>query len=132
MTTFGGMIEGTPCSRFKRRGRAQAVGNWMSTVRRAAKDWPKVRGACMVGLYFYLGAEQFPKDYPFGPDLDNLTKSTLDGLGETVFSDAPGKDSCVVLLNVSKNFADYPTKKNGFPVGCHVTIRPFDAAEAKP
>jgi Holliday junction resolvase RusA-like endonuclease len=38
------------------------------------------------------------------PDLDNLLKPFLDALHSTAFSEAPGKDSCIVKLTASKEW----------------------------
>lgn len=51
---------------------------------------------------FLLPPEKYPADYPYGSDLDNLLKRFLDALNETVFSEAHGKDSCVVSMTVMK------------------------------
>ncbi|MBN2187213.1 MAG: hypothetical protein JW732_07180 [Dehalococcoidia bacterium] len=49
--------------------------------------------------------DKFPLDYPHGPDLDNLTKRLLDALNDTILSEAPGKDSSIIQLVVSKRKA---------------------------
>lgn len=46
--------------------------------------------------------DKFPSDHPYGSDLDNLLKRFFDALNETIFSDVPGKDGCVVSLEVTK------------------------------
>ena len=62
-------------------------------------------------------------DYPFGTDLDNLNKRFLDGLCRTVFSDARGKDSCVVAMETMKVIVD--TKEEA---GAHIEILPITTA----
>jgi hypothetical protein len=39
---------------------------------------------------------------PYGSDLDNLLKRFQDALNETIFSEAKGKDSCIISLTASK------------------------------
>ncbi len=51
---------------------------------------------------FLLPENKFPKDFPYGPDLDNLLKRLFDGLGQTVFSETPGGDSCIISLSAMK------------------------------
>jgi len=45
---------------------------------------------------------KFPLDYPFGTDLDNLLKRLLDGLSQTVLSEAKGRDSTVIAIRATK------------------------------
>jgi Holliday junction resolvase RusA-like endonuclease len=47
---------------------------------------------------------------PFGTDLDNLLKRFFDALGQTVFSDAPGKDACVVAIEAAKALVMNPSE----------------------
>ena len=49
-----------------------------------------------------VSPEKFPKDHPYGSDLDNLLKRFFDALIETVFLDAPGKDGIVVSIEATK------------------------------
>lgn len=53
-------------------------------------------------MTFLLPANKYPKDFPYGNDLDNLCKRLFDALRKTIFSDARGKDSCVIALHVMK------------------------------
>jgi len=56
-------------------------------------------------VVFVLPEGKFPPDYPHGPDLYNLTKRLLDALNDTILSEAPGKDSSIIQLVVSKRKA---------------------------
>jgi hypothetical protein len=67
-----------------------------------------------------LPRAHIPKDYPFGTDLDNLNKRFLDGLCKTVFSETPGKDSCVVAMESIKIIVE--TKEEA---GAHIEILPI-------
>jgi Holliday junction resolvase RusA-like endonuclease len=49
-----------------------------------------------------LPSEKFPQDYPYGNDLDNLLKRLFDALNQTVFSNVPGNDSCVIAVEAEK------------------------------
>ena len=95
-------ITGIPYSRNKMRGNVAAPKEWTSAVIEQTRDLPKVREACILRVTFLLPPDKYPKDFPFGPDLDNLLKRFCDALNETVFSATKGKDSCVVSLNVIK------------------------------
>ncbi len=75
---------------------------WTKAIIAQTKDLPKITDGCVAKITFLLPADKFPADYPFGSDLDNLVKRFFDALNETIFSDAPGKDSCVISLNVTK------------------------------
>ena len=57
---------------------------------------------CLLKVTFLLPSDKFPPNLPYGPDLDNLLKLTLDALQQTVFKDARGKDSCIVSLMAMK------------------------------
>jgi Holliday junction resolvase RusA-like endonuclease len=96
-------IEGTPYCRFKTRGNTEGRRAWMESVRKNTMNLAKVRGPCCAEVEFYLPCDKYPSDYPDGPDLDNLLKLLLDALNTTVFSEAPGRDGCVVRLSATKN-----------------------------
>jgi len=59
----------------------------------------------MMKVTFILPANKFPADLPYGSDLDNLLKRFLDALKDTIFSEVPGGDSCVVAITVMKTRA---------------------------
>lgn len=77
----------------------------------------------MLKVTFLLPPDKFPADYPFGPDLDNLLKRLLDGLNETIFSETPGRDSCVVLLHVMKTKV-----KSNEQAGVHFEVLPVSVS----
>lgn len=95
-------ITGIPYSKAKNRGDIEAPNRWSQAVIDQTAGLPKVRGACLAKITFLLPNNKFPEDFPYGPDLDNLLKRFLDALNETVFSEVPGNDSCVISLSVSK------------------------------
>jgi len=68
---------------------------------------------------FLLPPDKFPTDLPYGLDLDNLLKLFLDALNETIFSEAKGKDSCVISMTVMKTMV--PSNKEA---GVHLEILP--------
>jgi len=69
-------------------------------------------GPCELDVEFVLPADKFPRDFPYGMDLDNLLKRLLDALGKTVLQDAPGGDSAIVRLSARKHPAS-PTEEPG-------------------
>lgn len=99
-------ILGIPFGQKKVKGDVSAPPKWTRAVVDQTKDLPKVRGACLLRVTFLLPEDKFPTDLPYGPDLDNLTKRLLDALSQTIFSQAPGKDSCVIALHVMKTRVD--------------------------
>ncbi len=95
-------IPGVPYSKNKRRGDIEAPKRWSEMVIECTKELPRVKESCILNVGFALPPNKFPSDLPYGPDLDNLLKRLFDALNETVFSDAPGKDSCVISMSVMK------------------------------
>lgn len=95
-------IKGTPYGKAKRRGDIEAPDRWTETVKNQTLSLPKVKEACIMKVTFLLPSDKFPTDFPYGPDLDNLLKRFLDALNETIFSEAPGTDSCIISMNVTK------------------------------
>jgi Holliday junction resolvase RusA-like endonuclease len=61
-----------------------------------------VTGACRLRVTFFLPADKYPADLPYGMDLDNLLKRFFDALQTTVFLNVQGKDSCVTELEARK------------------------------
>jgi Holliday junction resolvase RusA-like endonuclease len=112
-------IQGIPYARHKRRGDIEAPKRWTDAVIRQTEDLPKVLNACLLKLTFCLPPDKFPTDLPYGPDLDNLAKRTLDALQRTVFSDAKGHDSCVVALIAMKTKVSGPDD-----AGVHLEVLP--------
>jgi Holliday junction resolvase RusA-like endonuclease len=95
-------IRGFPYSQAKSRGDLEAPGRWTAAIIETTKDLPPVSEACFLKLTFLLPENKFPKDFPYGPDIDNLLKRTLDALQQTVFRNAPGRDSCVIAMFAMK------------------------------
>jgi Holliday junction resolvase RusA-like endonuclease len=101
------------------RGKVDAPAQWTKKVIAQTKDLPKVQNACFLKITFLLPPDKFPPNFPYGPDLDNLLKRFLDALNQTVFSETPGKDSCVVSLQVMKTKVDDERM-----AGAHIEILP--------
>ena len=95
-------IRGVPYSRNKTRGDTDAPGKWTQAVINQTKNLPKVTEACILRVTFLLPPNKYPKDLPYGPDLDNLMKRFSDALNQTIFSESEGRDSCVVEMSVMK------------------------------
>jgi len=113
------LIHGIPYNRMKSRGNIDAPQTWTEAVIETTKHLPKVQEACALKVTFLLPVDKYPKDLPFGPDLDNLLKRLMDALNKTIFSEAKGHDSCVVLLHVMKVKV---AKKS--QAGAHIEILP--------
>jgi len=95
-----------PYGKNKTRGRVDAFPLWSKAIRNQTKHLPKVKNACVLRVTFLLPPNKFPRDLPYGPDLDNLLKRFLDALNETVFSEIQGKDSCIISLSATKTSVD--------------------------
>jgi hypothetical protein len=120
MKSIRATIPGVPYARNKTRGHLSAPSEWTQAVIRHTADLPKIREACLLRITYMLPRAHIPKDYPFGTDLDNLNKRFLDGLCKTVFSETPGKDSCVVAMESIKIIVE--TKEEA---GAHIEILPI-------
>jgi len=96
------IITGVPYGKSKTRGNKEAASTWTEEVVRQTKHLPRIKEACFLKVSFLLPEDKYPKDFPYGPDLDNLLKRTLDALNQTVFSETAGKDSCIVAMTVMK------------------------------
>ncbi|MBI1955047.1 MAG: hypothetical protein HYS38_01490 [Acidobacteria bacterium] len=116
-------IAGIPYARRKSRGNLAAPKEGTAAVVKQTAKRPKVRDACLLCITYLFPRSHVPTDYPFGTDLDNLNKRLLDGLCQTVFSEAPGKDSCVVAMETMKIIVD-----NKDEAGAHIEILPFKTA----
>jgi len=95
-------IKGVPYCRYKTKGDTTGPKRWTEAIVEQTKDLPKVSEACVLRVTFLLPGDKFPKDFPYGPDLDNLLKRLLDALGKTVFSETAGGDSCIIFLSTMK------------------------------
>jgi Holliday junction resolvase RusA-like endonuclease len=102
LTYINHFIRGVPFSKNKSRGDLDAPARWRESVIEQTLRLRRVTDACVLKATFLLPPDKFPSDLPYGSDLDNLLKLLLDALNETIFSDANGKDSCVVSLTAMK------------------------------
>jgi Holliday junction resolvase RusA-like endonuclease len=102
------LIKGGAYGASKSRGDMAAHQKWKKRIIAATRAIPTVTGPCCVTLAFSLPADRFPRDHPYGTDLDNLANLVLDALNETIFPKKIGKDSCVVSLSVTKTKAPSP------------------------
>jgi hypothetical protein len=113
------LIKGVPYAKLKSRGDKLAPGRWSDAVIEQTRTLPLVKEACFLKLTFLLPANKFPSDFPYGPDVDNLLKRTLDALQLTIFSEAKGKDSCVIAVFAMKTKID-----NDADAGAHLEVLP--------
>ncbi|MEO7862520.1 MAG: hypothetical protein ABIU05_19225 [Nitrospirales bacterium] len=102
LESFRKRIAGVPYCQNKSRGVDDGTAKWTAAVRDQTRDLPKLKGPCLLRVTFLLPPDKFPSDHPYGSDLDNLLKRFFDALNETIFSEVPGKDGCVVSLEVTK------------------------------
>ena len=77
-------ISGIPFGKIKSRGDKNAPKKWSQNIIEKTKLLPKVKEACILKVTFLLPPNKFPKDFPYGPDLDNLIKRFNDALNETI------------------------------------------------
>ncbi|MHC4474411.1 MAG: RusA family crossover junction endodeoxyribonuclease [Planctomycetota bacterium] len=115
-------INGVPYSRHKSRGKVDAPEKWTQAIKEQTNDLPKVKHACVLRITFLLPPDKFPADFPYGPDLDNLLKRLLDALKHTIFSEAPGTDSCIVSLSVMKTKVESEKDAGAFLEVLPVTV----------
>ena len=113
-------IPGIPYARNKPRGNLGAPKEWTEAVKEHTTTLPKITEACLLRITYMLPRAHIPSNYPFGTDLDNLNKRFLDGLNQTVFSEARGKDSCVVVMETMKVIVE-----TGEETGAHIEILPI-------
>jgi hypothetical protein len=95
-------IDGVPYPKIKSRGDKQAPKRWTAAVVAATGGLPKVKDACLVRVTYLIPRRNVPKDIPYGTDIDNLNKRFFDALSQTIFSEAKGRDSCVIALEAMK------------------------------
>ena len=103
-------VKGIPYGKPKLTGDTDAAKRWTDVVVRRTTGLPKVKEACAMNVTFLLPADRFPSNFQYGNDLDNLLKRFFDALKKTIFSEAPGEDSCVVVLHAMKT--QVPQGKN--------------------
>src|SRR6266545_4638347 len=95
-------VEGTPYPWHKVRGDIEGPERWSAAIRLQTEKLPAVSGPCRLEVEFVLPRDRFPRDHPYGTDLDNLLKRLLDALKGTVLSTLPGTDGAIVELRASK------------------------------
>jgi Holliday junction resolvase RusA-like endonuclease len=95
-------IRGVPYPHIKSTGNVDGRNKWTDAIVERTAKLQKINGPCLVRVTFRLSREKFHEGNPFGTDLDNLLKRFFDALGRTVFSDAPGRDACVVAIEAAK------------------------------
>jgi Holliday junction resolvase RusA-like endonuclease len=99
-------ISGIPYGRNKNRGNIEAPKKWTQAIIEQTENLQKVTEACILRVTFLLPPNKFPKDLPYGPDIDNLMKRFSDALNKTIFSNTEGKDSCIIEMGVMKTKVD--------------------------
>lgn len=95
-------ISGIPYAKTKTRGYVDGPRIWTEQIIEQTKDLPNVDGPCVLRVTFLMPPDKYPKDFPFGPGIDNYLKRFQDALNQTIFKNAPGGDSCIMLLEASK------------------------------
>jgi Holliday junction resolvase RusA-like endonuclease len=111
-------INGIPYPR--QTGNKEAGEEWTNQVIAQTDAWPRIGDACALRVTFLLPPNKFPDDLPYGPDLDNVLKRLLDGLGKTVFREAQGTDSCVIILEAMKTKVSSEDE-----AGVHIEVLPI-------
>jgi Holliday junction resolvase RusA-like endonuclease len=99
-------ISGIPYGRSKNRGDIEAPKKWTQAIIDQTRDLPKITQVCILRVTFLLPPNKFPKDLPYGSDLDNLMKRFSDALNETIFSNTEDKDSCIIQMSIMKTKVD--------------------------
>jgi Holliday junction resolvase RusA-like endonuclease len=103
-------VRGIPYPQTKSTGNLKGCTDWTQAIVEKTAGLKKITGPCLLRVTFRLPRGKFNGTNPFGTDLDNLLKRLLDALSQTVFSDAPGKDACVVSLEATKVLALNPSE----------------------
>ena len=103
-----GSISGIPYGQDKSRGDSAAAGFWSQQIVEQSRDLRRIVGPCLMRVTFRLPPNKFPKDHPFGNDLDNLLKRFCDAIQQTVLADAPGRDGAIVSIEATKVQVDSP------------------------
>src|SRR5262245_32921879 len=95
-------IAGIPYGGEKERGNIGGPREWSRLIIEKTRDLPKLTSACSLQVEFFLPADKFPRNNPFGSDLDNLLRNLLNALTESVLAEAPGGDGSIVHLTATK------------------------------
>jgi Holliday junction resolvase RusA-like endonuclease len=98
-------VRGIPYPQTKTTGNVKGCTDWSEKIVEKTAGLKKITGPCLLRVTFKLPHGKFNESNPFGADIDNLVKRLLDALSRTVFSDAPGRDACVVSLDATKVLA---------------------------
>ena len=103
-------VRGVPYPHLKATGNIDGTKKWTEAIVAKTATLRKVTGPCLVRVTFKLTNEKFHEKNPYGTDLDNLLKRFFDALGRTVFSEAPGKDACIVAIEAAKVLVQNPNE----------------------
>jgi len=103
-------VRGVPYPHIKSTGNVDGTKKWTDAIIAKTSTLKKVSGPCLVRVTFKLSKEKFHDANPYGTDLDNLLKRFFDALGKTVFSEAPGKDACIVAIEAAKTLVLNPSE----------------------
>ena len=103
-------VRGVPYPQIKATGNVEGRRVWSEAIVKATKNLRKVSGPVLVRVTFKLAKDKFHDANPFGTDLDNLLKRFFDALSQTVFSEAPGKDACIVAIEAAKVLVQNPSE----------------------
>lgn len=103
-------VRGVPYPQIKATGNVEGRKIWTDAIVKATANLRKVSGPVLVRVTFKLARDKFHDANPFGTDLDNLLKRFFDALSQTVFSQAPGKDACVVAIEAAKVLVQNPSE----------------------
>ena len=103
-------VRGVPYPQIKATGNVEGRKLWTDAIVKATKTLRKVSGPVLVRVTFKLSKEKFHDANPYGTDLDNLLKRFCDALSQTVFSDARGKDACIVAIEAAKVLVQNPSE----------------------
>jgi len=103
-------IRGVPYPHQKVTGNVEGGPKWTQAIVDKTSTLRKITGPCLVRVTFRLSKDKFHAVNPYGADLDNLLKRFFDALAQTVFSEAPGKDACVVAVEAAKVLVPNPSE----------------------
>lgn len=103
-------VRGVPYPQTKATGNVEGRKVWTDSIIKATQNLKKVKGPVLVRVTFKLSREKFHDANPYGTDLDNLLKRFFDALSKTVFSEAPGKDACIVAIEATKILVQNPSE----------------------
>jgi Holliday junction resolvase RusA-like endonuclease len=103
-------VRGKPYPQVKATGNVAGIKAWSDAIVEATANLRKVKGPVLVRVTFKLSHEKFHAANPYGTDLDNLLKRFFDALSKTVFSEAPGKDACIVAIEAAKVLVHNPNE----------------------